>query len=116
MNAGSLLALAGAALCSAAASVLLKAAAMSNLLSASTRNLAMLAGAIALYGLGFLCYGVALRSIPVGPAYASMVGICVLALFLYSAATGGTIGARDWVGAAVIVVGVILLAGHGRAT
>jgi uncharacterized membrane protein len=44
-----------------------------------------------------------------------MVGICVLALFLYSVATGQAIATRDWVGAAAIVAGVIMLASHGKA-
>ncbi|MEO6967149.1 MAG: hypothetical protein ABI132_01650 [Rhodanobacteraceae bacterium] len=109
MNVMGYLALAGAGLCSAAASLLLKAAAISGTWPLPMRDLALSAGAIVVYGFGFLFYGVSLRTLPVGLAYASMVAICVIALFVYTASTGASPGLREWLGAAVIVLGVFLI-------
>lgn len=109
MNVMGYFALAGAGLCSAAASLLLKAAAISGIWPMPVRDLALLAGAIVVYGFGFLFYGISLRTLPVGLAYASMVAICVIALFTYTASMGATLGVREWLGAVAIVVGVFLI-------
>lgn len=106
------LALAGA--CAAVASVLLKNAASLHVTLLDIRALALNAGAIVVYGVGFVLYGYTLRSIQVGTAYICMVAIAATLLFTYSFYQGEAIHARQWIGAVIIVLGVYLVAGHSK--
>jgi drug/metabolite transporter (DMT)-like permease len=108
------LALAGAGLCAAVASVLLKNAASLGLSILSVRVLALDVGALAVYGVGFFLYGYSLRFFQVGAAYVCMVAIAAVLFFLYSLVHGEPIHAREWIGAGVVVLGVFLIAGVRR--
>lgn len=106
------LALAGAGVCAAGASVLLKAATSLDLPLLSTRVLMFDVAALAAYGIGFLLYAYCLKFFQVGPAYVSMVAIAALLLFAYSALRGETPHVRELVGAIVILIGVFLIVGR----
>lgn len=105
------LTLAASGLCAAVASALLKRATSLGLPILSTRVMLVAAAAIAVYGVGFVLYGYSLRFLPVGVAYVCMVAIAALLLFVYSFANGDTVHVHQWIGAAVVMVGVYLIAG-----
>ncbi|HYD33026.1 MAG TPA: hypothetical protein VEA39_00525 [Methylophilaceae bacterium] len=103
-------------LMSALASVLLRIAGQMPALNAeaglalitSTPTLLRLA-AIAAYGLGFVLYALALRRIELSVAYPLMVGVAILAIFLYGLAGGDAVTLRSVIGALLIFTGILLI-------
>jgi small multidrug resistance pump len=71
------------------------------------------AGAVAAYGLGFILYALALRRIELSVAYPLMVGVAILAIFLYGLAGGDAVTMRSVVGAILIFSGILLLYSRG---
>lgn len=100
---------------SAIASVLLRLAGQMPEVSAST--VAVLTstptllriGAIAAYGLGFVLYALALRRIELSIAYPLMVGVAILAIFLYGLAGGDPVTLKSVIGAILIFSGILLI-------
>lgn len=101
---------------SALASVLLRIAGQMPSLSAdaglavvtSTPTLLRIA-AIAAYGLGFVLYALALRRIELSVAYPLMVGVAILAIFIYGLAGGDPVTFKSVIGAILIFSGILLL-------
>lgn len=100
---------------SALASVLLRIAGQMPEVSATTvatltsTPTLLRAGAIAAYGLGFVLYALALRRIELSVAYPLMVGVAILAIFLYGLAGGDAVTAKSVLGAILIFSGILLL-------
>jgi len=103
-------ALAGAGVCAAIASILLKAAASLNLPILSIRVVTLDVAALAAYGIGFLLYAYCLKYFQVGVAYVCMVAVAALLLFAYSAVRGEPPRPRELLGALAILLGVFLIA------
>jgi small multidrug resistance pump len=66
-------------------------------------------GAIVAYGLGFILYALALRRIELSVAYPLMVGVAILAIFLYGLAGGDAVTLKSVIGAILIFSGILLL-------
>lgn len=98
-----------ASLCSALASILLTGAASIPLLPITIASVTPRFAALMVYGIGFMLYGYALRALNVSAAYPIMVGITVIILFLYSFLRGEVINSRIIMGAAAVILGIILL-------
>jgi multidrug transporter EmrE-like cation transporter len=65
---------------------------------------------ISAFGAGVMLYGRALKDIPIVMAYPIQVGTCVLVIALFAVAVfGETVGLRDALGIALIVIGIALL-------
>ena len=65
--------------------------------------------AIAAYGLGFVLYALALRRIELSVAYPLMVGVAILAIFIYGLAGGDSVTLRSVIGAILIFSGILLM-------
>ncbi|OOG54168.1 hypothetical protein B0E47_13475 [Rhodanobacter sp. B05] len=103
-------ALTAAGFCGALASVLLTRVANIPIIPFSYGGVGGRFVAVSVYGVGFLLYGYALKSIGVSVAYPVMVAISVMALLAYAAAQGELVGVKNIVGAVLILAGVALLA------
>lgn len=66
-------------------------------------------GAVAAYGLGFVLYAMALKRIELSVAYPLMVGVAILAIFIYGIAGGDTVTLKSVIGAILIFSGILLL-------
>ncbi|HEU4709685.1 MAG TPA: hypothetical protein VFS17_10265 [Methylophilaceae bacterium] len=99
---------------SALASVLLRIAAKMPEVAATSFALTstpmLLRGAaIGAYGLGFILYALALRRIELSVAYPLMVGVAILAIFLYGIAGGDAVTIKSVIGAILIFSGILLI-------
>lgn len=65
--------------------------------------------AIGAYGLGFILYALALKRIELSVAYPLMVGVAILAIFLYGLAGGDAVTMKSVIGAILIFSGILLL-------
>jgi small multidrug resistance pump len=65
--------------------------------------------AIAAYGVGFILYALALRRIELSVAYPLMVGVAILAIFVYGLAGGDAVTLKSVIGAILIFSGILLL-------
>jgi small multidrug resistance pump len=108
----------GAGTLSAIASILLRIAAQDNgklvagaLTLASLGSLPMLLriGALAAYGCGFVLYAVALKRVQLSMAYPLMVGTTVIALIAYDLVAQEGVGVKTAAGAALLMIGVVLI-------
>ncbi|WP_025597191.1 ligand-binding protein SH3 [Burkholderia sp. WSM2230] len=99
--------------CSALASVLLR-------LAGRVDNSALLFGmtgrpflyrlaAIAAYGAGFALYALALRRVELSVAYPLMVAVTILEILLFGVVSGEAVSLRIVLGAALLLVSVLLL-------
>lgn len=99
---------------SAIASVLLRIAGQMPAVAATTFALTstpmlLRLGAIGAYGLGFILYALALRRIELSVAYPLMVGVAILAIFLYGIAGGDPVTLKSVIGAILIFSGILLI-------
>lgn len=100
---------------SALASVLLRIAGQMPEVSAATVStltstpMLLRVAAIGAYGLGFVLYALALRRIELSVAYPLMVGVAILAIFLYGLAGGDPVTLKSVIGAVLIFSGILLL-------
>jgi len=109
MNIPSYVALAAAGFCGALASVLLTRVANVPIIPFSYVGVGGRFVALFVYGVGFILYGYALKSIGVSIAYPVMVAISVVALLVYATVHGESMGMKNVVGAALVLAGVVLL-------
>jgi small multidrug resistance pump len=109
MNFIAYLALAIAGACGAIASVLLTRVAGIPLIPLTSLGAGLRFAAVAVYGLGFLLYGYALRGVAVNVAYPIMVSASVILLFVYTTAGGHPASPRSILGAGLVLAGVALL-------
>jgi len=99
---------------SALASVFLRIAGQMPVASATTFALTstpmlLRLSAIGAYGLGFILYALALRRVELSVAYPLMVGVAILAIFLYGIAGGDAVTVKSVIGAILIFSGILLL-------
>ena len=76
---------------------------------ATSQPMLLRIAAIAAYGLGFVLYALALRRIELSVAYPLMVGVAILAIFVYGLAGGDPVTMKSVIGAILIFSGILLL-------
>ncbi len=99
---------------SALASILLRiagqmAAPANTVAALATPAMALRAGAVAAYGVGFVLYALALKRMELNIAYPLMVGVTILEIFIFGFFSGEAASLKAMSGALFLMAGIYLL-------